>query len=49
MILFTSGNLGVLFLSGSYVPSILPRIARNGITSRSLVFILTGKTWGGVR
>ena len=46
MILFASGNLGVLFLSGSFVPINLPRIARNGITSRSLVFALTGKTWG---
>jgi hypothetical protein len=46
MILFTGGNLGVLFLSGSFIPINLPRIARNGITSRSLVFTLTGKTWG---
>jgi hypothetical protein len=46
MILFTGGNLGVLFLSGSFVPTILPRIARNGIMSKSFILTFTGRTWG---
>ena len=46
MILFVNENLGILFLSRSFTPIVLPKITRNSITSRSLVFTLTGKTWG---
>lgn len=43
MILFTGGNLGVLFLSGTFVPAILPRIARNFIYSQTFVLSMIGK------
>jgi hypothetical protein len=46
MILFVNGNQGVLFLSGGFVPVTLPRIARNGIMSKSFILTFTGRTWG---
>lgn len=46
MILFAGGNLGVLFLSGTFVPTDLPGIARLYIYSRTHLLELTGRTWG---
>jgi hypothetical protein len=45
LILFSGGNLGILFLSGSFVPS-AGKLARLLIYSKAYQLALTGKTWG---
>lgn len=42
MILFSGGNLGVLYLSGSFIPLPLVKLAHLNVHTRAFVIEITG-------